>query len=470
VLSLDDRLPKNLRPDVKDLQQQFKKKSCPVHWNQTGPVKRGARKRKNGRVPGWEVGKGKKTVFVGYQDRRCDFSVLRTPMRAAFNDDRERYLRARKVPAKYSQPMNRATTVSAVGVGGILLGGTLAGTFYDYGGTLGETASIVGTSMAVTGLVMAVQSYRSYHKQAAIAHLKKRKAKGLKKRKTAKSLVARCFDEKLKRQGRVSAATMQSAQKSCEQLTQLLKPGKWEYGKLNGVSPAELAVRAANQNRALNRNVRVWTTKDVMGLENEMFAALKRHDLKRASDLAAKLNKKASSIAASRRGKPSASNCKLLKSESARFFDSGNYGGLDATDYERLKPLISYIGRKEVCGGNAVAYTKKEVDGMDQIVRTAERVRSKIAEEKRIRKLAGVYTCQGADNSFWSLTLGSNGNFKSGNSSYWSSGTWVSSPYDITLFFEASSEYSLIGRSSSWEIQGRKLVGDQTFLGRAVCR
>ena len=236
------------------MEKQFKKQSCRVPWNTVGPVKHSARRGKNGRVPGWRVGQGKKTVFVGYKDQRCDFSGFRAPFKKGGMDSWNAAYK--NLPHKYQEQLRGSQYVVVGGFLGVvmfpIITGMVAGRYYTR--EMGDEAELVlisGGAATLTSALMMSYGARGLSKKATESSLRYRKSRGKKKRKLAKPLVDSCFDKNLKRYTSAAPGAWDSARSSCEELEALIRPGAWEYGKLGDKTPAELAVRAANQVRAL---------------------------------------------------------------------------------------------------------------------------------------------------------------------------------------------------------------------------
>jgi hypothetical protein len=250
VLSLDDRLPAHLRYEVKKLAQEFKKGACRVPWKTVGPVKHASVSGKNGRIPGWKVGKGKKAIFVGHKDRRCDFAVFRAPVRhgdtSAYNREINTLLSQRVKPVVKAR--NTAVTGVLTAIGGSVVGGLAIA---DETGTIAPkpVGVGIGTSMVLTGTLLTYFGGRAINKNAAIANLKRRKSRGNKQRKIAKSRAKNCFDKSLKKYIAQPSATV-FALSSCQDLEAIMHPKIWDFGKVSDRHPAELAVRAANQIQA----------------------------------------------------------------------------------------------------------------------------------------------------------------------------------------------------------------------------
>jgi hypothetical protein len=275
VLSLDDGLPKYLRPEVKGFEKQFKKQSCRVPWNTVGPVKYATRERKTGRVPGWEIGKGKGTVFVGHQNRQCEFSTLRSGKRIpamvrglSRHKADSRYESAlakaiRQGPKQYATEIKRHASVHEaiptwtwISSGGLIGLGAIKqlplNTWPPENlNPAGLSMMAAGTALIPAGIVAQRMNKRAMDKKATLALLSIRRRQGKRSRSAAEKLIDSCFDKNLKRYTSAAPGAWNSARSSCEKLASLIRPGAWEYGKLGDKTPAELAVRAANQVRAL---------------------------------------------------------------------------------------------------------------------------------------------------------------------------------------------------------------------------
>ena len=250
TLSLDDPLPAHLKSDVKELEKDFKKYTCPVPANVVGPVRRTERTGKKGKIPGWSIGRGKKRVFVGHRDTRCDFSAFRKPSgqpgRVA---DALSYL-----PEKERTKYKMAHAVHQEGIGVLYLA---AGAVVTGGGawiyanpeqenldsderTAAYTLIGLGTFFTAVATTL-MFSTTKWKKSATEASLRQRRRQSKNSRRLANDLANRCFSPQ------ATSTNERSQKEACSDLSWRVKPGNWDYGSIRGKRPAEIAARVSFQ-------------------------------------------------------------------------------------------------------------------------------------------------------------------------------------------------------------------------------
>jgi hypothetical protein len=196
--------------------------------------------------------------------------------------------------------------------------------------------------------------------------------------------------------------------------------------------------------------------------DSGLFNALAKRDIPTANKYAAFLKKQLARGESARTSRASSSHCrrldaawKLLENERLKI----------KVHYKKFSPVADYVGRDDVCGGDAVAKTRRGISSMKSIERTISRARTS-------SRLAKTRWCNGPGSSRTTLNLERDGTF------YWDVrregsllGTWRESSGFVYLTHNRGSGtiwYQMQNRTSSFELVGNALVMS-TGAGSITC-